>query len=101
MSDEKVIVTIDADLEDLVPGFLENRSGDCVKLAAALADNDMQSIQSIGHNLKGLGGGYGFEKISEIGAALETAAKAGDMENISPLIGQLENYLENIEVKFE
>ena len=101
MSDEKVIVTIDADLEDLVPGFLENRSGDCAKLATALADNDMQSIQSIGHNLKGLGGGYGFEKISELGAALETAAKAGDREGISPLIGQLESYLENVEVKFE
>ena len=32
MSDEKIIVQVDEDLEDLIPGFLENRKQDVEKL---------------------------------------------------------------------
>jgi HPt (histidine-containing phosphotransfer) domain-containing protein len=101
MSDEKIIITVDSDLEDLIPGFLENRTTDCEKLRAAHADGDLTSIQSIGHNLKGLGGGYGFEKMSELGASIESAAKSGDTGVIPGLINELADYLQHIDVKFE
>ena len=101
MTDEKIIVSVDPDLEDLIPGFLENRSIDREKLAGALVSGDMETIQSIGHNLKGLGGGYGFVEMSEIGADIENAAKSGDADSIRSLIDRLADYLERIEVKFE
>lgn len=101
MSDDKIIVTVDSDLEDLIPGFMENRVADCRKLGAAHAEGDFSTIQSIGHNLKGVGGGYGFEKMSELGASIETAAKSGDTDKLSGLIDELSNYLQRIDVKFE
>lgn len=101
MSENKIKVVIDSDLEDLIPGFLENRTTDIDKLSAALSENDFQTIQSIGHNLKGLGGGYGFELMSDIGASIESSAKEESVEAISELINQLSDYLKQIDIVFE
>jgi HPt (histidine-containing phosphotransfer) domain-containing protein len=101
MSDDKIMVTVDADLEDLIPGFLENRAKELETLRAALRDGNFQSLQSIGHSMKGVGGGYGFDGITDIGRDLENTAKLQDLEGISALIEKYADYLERIEVNFE
>ena len=101
MTDEKIIVQVDPDLEDLIPGFLENRNEDVNKLKAALEAKDLESLRSIGHSLKGVGGGYGFELMSQIGAEIENAAKQGDEDNIKVKIEQLDDYLKRVQVKYD
>ena len=101
MSDDKIVLTIDADLEDLIPGFLENRSRDIVTLREALGKDDFPAIQSLGHSLKGVGGGYGFDEITNIGMALENAAKSQNREEISVLITNYADYLDRIEITYE
>lgn len=101
MSNDKIVVTVDADLEDLIPGFLENRSKELNSLREALESGNYQTIQSMGHSMKGVGGGYGFEGISEIGKDLEDAAKAQDLDAISALIEKYGDYMERIEVTYE
>jgi len=59
MSEEKIVVHVDIDLEDLIPGFLDNRQKDIRNLESALQENDFETLRSIGHNLKGVGGGCG------------------------------------------
>jgi HPt (histidine-containing phosphotransfer) domain-containing protein len=101
MSEEKIVVHVDIDLEDLIPGFLENRQKDLQKLEAVLQENDFETLRSIGHNLKGVGGGYGFPEITEIGAAIEECAKANNMELANENIKKLSHYLSNVEVIYE
>lgn len=101
MSNDKIVITVDADLEDLIPGFLENRARELETLRAAIRDGNFQSLQSIGHSMKGVGGGYGFDGITDIGRDLESAAKVQDLEGINALIEKYGDYLERIEVKFE
>ncbi len=101
MSEDKIIVHIDIDLEDLVPGFLENRQKDLEMLEKVIQENDFESLGSIGHNLKGVGGGYGFLEITEIGAAIEESAKAANLEVASENIKKLSYYLSHIEVIYE
>ena len=101
MANEKIRVAIDPDLEDLIPGFLENRKKDLDKIRAALSSGDMEDLRSIGHSLKGVGGGYGFDRISEIGAAIESSAKASDLGAIKPQVDDLADYLEHVEVVYE
>ena len=101
MTEDKITISIDSDLEDLIPGFLENRNADLEKLAEALAEKDLPSLQSIGHNLKGVGGGYGFEQMSELGAGIEVAAKAGEVDTIATLVEQLRDYLARIDIVYE
>ncbi|MEJ2761838.1 MAG: Hpt domain-containing protein [Gammaproteobacteria bacterium] len=100
MSD-KISVTIDSDLEDLIPGFLENRKTDLEKLRTAAGGKDFKTIQLLGHSLKGVGGGYGFERISEIGAALEEAGKNASLDAANEQINQLNDYMSRLEIVFE
>jgi HPt (histidine-containing phosphotransfer) domain-containing protein len=101
MNDEKIVVTIDMDLEELIPGFLGNRNKDLDLLRDALRDNDFQTIQSTGHSLKGVGGGYGFDHMSELGAEIEIAAKEADRNKLARLIESYADYLGRIVVRFE
>lgn len=101
MSGDRISVTIDRDLEDLIPGFLENRKKDVDLLNQALAEGKTDTLQSIGHSLKGVGGGYGFDWLSEIGAEIERIAKSGETDGIAGLIGQMSDYLDNVEIVYE
>lgn len=94
----RISVEIDRDLEDLIPGFLANRRSDIDKMRAALGSGDFEPIRIAGHSMKGAGGGYGFDDITRIGADIETAAQAEDVESINRGIDALEDYLERIDI---
>lgn len=98
---DKIRVSVDADLKPLIPGFIDNRHKDVAALKSALANGANNDIQSIGHTLKGVGGGYGFERISAIGAELEAAAQQADADVMASLIAALETYLSQVEVVYE
>ena len=100
MSDEKILVQVDPDLEDLIPGFLENRIQDVEKLRLELEQNNFVNVTSIGHSIKGVGGGYGFELMSELGAKIEIAGKEESPDAIRENIDQLDNYLKCVEVEY-
>ena len=100
MAGEKIVVKVDPDLEELIPGFLENRGKDLTKLRAAMDRIDLPAIQSIGHSLKGVGGGYGFMRLSDIGAEMEVAAKAGNAAPLPELINALADYLSRVMVEY-
>jgi HPt (histidine-containing phosphotransfer) domain-containing protein len=55
----------------------------------------------IGHSVKGSGGGYGFDAISEIGFQIEQAALNEDRERIADEIEKLAAYLEPMEIIFQ
>lgn len=101
MSSEKIIVVIDEDLEDLIPGYMDNRRADIENIKTALEDGDFETIRILGHSMKGSGGGYGFDPITDIGAAIEQAAKDSNMEEIRNQIESLSEYINNIEVVYE
>ncbi|HLZ33029.1 MAG TPA: Hpt domain-containing protein [Nitrospira sp.] len=97
---DKVIVYVDPDLEDIVPGFLENRRKDADTLEAALQRNDLKTIRLLGHRMKGDGGGFGFEEISTIGDALEQAAIREDRVVIKRQTAALVDYLTHVDVVY-
>ena len=94
-------VLIDQELAHLITGFLENRTRDIIQLTTALEQNDFENLAVIGHTLKGIGGGYGFSMITDLGAAIQQAAKGHDSQKVSELIAELKAYLENIEIVYE
>lgn len=98
---EKIVVQVDAELEDIVPVFLENRCGDIKAMSLALEQSDYETVRILGHTMKGVGGGYGFDAITDMGQSIEQAAKKKDSEEIRKLKGELSTYLERVEVVFE
>jgi len=59
----------------LVPGYLQRRAEDILRLRESIAAGDYDQIASIAHKLKGNGAAFGFPDISRTGADLEKAAK--------------------------
>jgi HPt (histidine-containing phosphotransfer) domain-containing protein len=96
-----IVVHVDPDLEELVPQFLENRQKDIIMLRHAVGKGDYKAIQALGHTLKGTGGGYGFDQITEIGRCLEEAAVANDAARIGELADELESYLRRVDIVYQ
>ena len=99
--EEKIIVHVDAELKDLIPGFIDNRRKDIRTLETALRKDDYETIRKLGHSMKGSGGGYGFNAITDIGRSLENASKEKNDEEIRKWVDELLNYLQNVEVVYE
>ena len=99
MTNEKIIVTIeDADVMELIPDYLESRFSDLGILQNTVQQQDFETVRSLGHKMKGSGGGYGLDRISVIGAKLESAAKAQDLTVIRQQIDDLADFLNRVEI---
>jgi HPt (histidine-containing phosphotransfer) domain-containing protein len=99
--EEKIIVHVDPDIADLIPGFLENRRKDIKTMGEAVTQGDFETIRILGHSMKGAGGSYGFDAITDIGKSLEQAAMAKDSGGIKQTVQELAAYLNRVEVVYE
>jgi len=97
---EKIIVNVDSTIEDLIPGFLENRQEDIKSIYDALKKEDYETIRILGHSMKGAGGGYGFDEITDIGKLIEESAEGKNQEEIKKWVINLTNYLERVEIVY-
>lgn len=93
-------VEVDSDLEEVIPAFMENRQKDLTLLKEAYDKEAFTDSTSIGHTLKGVGGGYGFNRITELGKLIEEASKEGDGQKLAVLIESLEAYLDQVEIVY-
>lgn len=98
---DRIAIHVDPDLEELIPGFLDNRRKDVTKLGTLLEAGDFAEARRIGHSMKGAGGGYGFDAITEFGAAIEEAALRSDAATIRAVAAELDDYLSRIDVIIE
>jgi signal transduction histidine kinase/CheY-like chemotaxis protein len=92
-------VSIESWLKPVVGGYLEKRRGDVAKLREALIHGDYSTIRTLGHQMAGTGGGYGFDPITEIGSVLEDSALAIDADRIRASIEDLDRYLNAVQVE--
>lgn len=97
----RICVRVASELQPLIPRFLANRRTEIASLERAVESRDAETLRRIAHGLKGVGGGYGFDEITRIGAQIEGYAKAGNDEAARPLIHALKRYLEDVEVSFD
>jgi CheY-like chemotaxis protein len=95
------VVHVDASLAELVPGFLDNRRTDLDAIASAVARGDYDNVRILGHNMRGSGTGYGFTRITELGASLEQAAGRREAGEIVARAAELTRYLDGLHVKYE
>jgi HPt (histidine-containing phosphotransfer) domain-containing protein len=98
---DKIQVRVDPDLHDLIPGYLKNREKDLLKYQQNLEKDDFDAIAVLGHSMKGSGGGYGFNGLSNIGRAIENAAKNKDKESVQKSINDLTDYLNKLEILYD
>ena len=88
---------IDPIVKSLLPNYLKSRRLEIFKLQRLLADNCFDKIRIIGHNLRGSGGLYGFERISEIGKQIEESALISDQDGLGKSIQALHYFLSGLD----
>lgn len=81
------------EFEALRAEYLNNRSSELRALTRALRREDFAVLATTGHNLKGTGAAYGFAELTELGRALESAAKDRDSHRIEALLDETQFYL--------
>ena len=96
-----ILVSVDASFEPLIPKFMTNRKKEVVTMQAALAAQDYETVRTVAHGMKGAGGSYGFDRITEIAAAVEQAAKAGDASTIECHLPVMSSYLAQVKVVYD
>jgi histidine phosphotransfer protein HptB len=100
MSD-RVVVEVDEGLSDLIPGFLTHKRADIAAIVAAIARGDYAKIAAIAHRIKGEGGSYGFDTMTELARSLEVAAARSDNIAATTLARQLLSYIDHVEIVFQ
>ncbi|HEY8240801.1 MAG TPA: ATP-binding protein [Kiritimatiellia bacterium] len=98
---DTILVHANPRIADLVPEFLQNRRRDVIAMRDALERSDFATVERLGHGMKGAGGSWGFQVITDIGAALEQAAESADSDASRKWVGELSGYLDRVEVVFD
>lgn len=100
IENEEIVIEVDCELECVIPGFLECRFNDCLLIDNLLLENNLEEISRLGHRLKGTGGSYGFDAISDIGLDLEVAVAQEDLKAIHTARNSLESYLKKVKIVY-
>jgi len=64
------------------------------KIQKSMDTATMESLRTFGHNIKGSGGMYGFDRVTELGAKIETAANENKLEDIKSFFKELKDFLD-------
>lgn len=81
-------------LAELCAGYLDRRRAEMSNLERWLRNSDFAALGKAGHNLKGTGAAYGFGELTDLGRALEAAAKKPNATAIVDLLTQIESYID-------
>jgi HPt (histidine-containing phosphotransfer) domain-containing protein len=95
---DAILVRANPKFADLIPGFLQNRRQDVSAMLDALDRGDFETVEILGHGMRGAGGSYEFQAITDIGAALEQAAESADTDASRKWVGELSGYLDRVEI---
>ncbi|CAN1544554.1 aerobic respiration control sensor protein ArcB [Caulobacteraceae bacterium] len=79
-----------------VPAYLESCRQNVVDIRDALDRADFSTATVLGHNLRGSGGAFGFQHITDIGAGLELAAEDSDIKASRGWATELDRYLDDL-----
>lgn len=94
----KIKVKVPGYAVQLIPNFLENRKKDIKEIKESLKTKNFETIERLGHSMKGAGSIYGFDGVSELGKKIESSAKDKDLDEIKNNLAELEDYLNRVEI---
>lgn len=88
------------DFDELLELFAESIAERPAELSKSYRNGQIDQLRAQAHQLKGTGGGYGFQGLTDVARELEQACRAGegDMERIGEALDRVLHYLARISV---
>jgi len=75
--------------------YIKHTSRELDKINSILNLESLEAIRTFGHNIKGSGGMYGFDEVTNIGLQIENAAKVDDLDSIRLSLSELRDFLKS------
>lgn len=97
---QDIIVEVDADLEDLVPDFLEDVAEEIEFMLQDIEQRNFQELRRRAHGYKGAAGNYGFKHLSEIFKELEASALNSRVNESMMLIDNAKDFLSRMNIRY-
>lgn len=85
------LVQEDAAFADIVTEFVEGLSDRLAKMESAVNDSDYERLRVAAHQLKGTGGGYGYQVLTEKASKLERFAQQKELSECKQALSELQN----------
>ena len=73
--------------------YINHTSKELSKIQEDIDNIIIDSLRTFGHNIKGSGGMYGFEEVTNLGTKIEASAKVNDRNKIKLLLEELSVFL--------
>jgi PAS domain S-box-containing protein len=94
---DAVVARMNNQFADRIPAYLLNCRQNVNFILDALDRVDLETVTFLGHQMSGSGGMFGFQEITDIGAALEQAAQNADFETSRKWASELSSYLDRVD----
>jgi len=70
-------------------------------MQSALVKSDFESIEIIGHKMRGTSAGYGVEELAKLATKLKLQQKPKNGPVLNTLLDLFRTYLENLEIVYK
>jgi CheY-like chemotaxis protein len=87
-------IQIPEGFEELSRGYIARKQRDVLRMMELLPSKGLNELRVFGHDMKGTGACYGFPELTKLGAAIEAAAKAGDLAQLADQLSKVSHYVE-------
>jgi CheY-like chemotaxis protein len=94
---DTILVRAEPKFADRTPAYLQHCRQNAIAMLDALDRVDFETVTILGHQMRGSGGAYGFQAITDIGAALQEAGESADTDASRKWLGELSSYLDRVE----
>lgn len=78
--------------------YIQRRKSDFTECMKAIESGDFSFLEKVGHQVKGNAETFGFDELSPIGIALESAAKSKDLAMAKKIVKQFGDIIESIRI---
>jgi PAS domain S-box-containing protein len=85
-------------IAEIIPAYLASCRNNVTVMLEAVDQADYATVTTLAHNMRGSGGGFGFQAISDLGAGLEQASGDIDVERVRKRLGELSSYLDSVAI---
>ena len=97
----KQTIIVKSKIKKFIPQFMENTKNDIELLKKSLKTKDYTVISRNAHSMKGYAKPFGFEYIGELAAQIQEAAEDQIYDDLEPMIKELDEYYQNIEIVYD
>ncbi|WP_455220433.1 response regulator [Kaarinaea lacus] len=95
-SKSKPSIDYDAELAKLVDEFIESLPSRAESLQSAAEQQNWERVEILVHQLKGMGGGFGIHRISELSEQIEKDLKTDELGHVVNNLAELLNYIDRV-----